>query len=360
MFNSRKYLLYLGIILILSGLSFIVGILIAQKKINRINLSAISKVTIDLSEKEEKNLVIPENSSEIGNESEEIKLDQGGNGDEEKEADQESEIPPKDKLTFGIIGDTQYFKAENQEGGLQKTVRFLASKNMDLIMATGDLVSGCDKDNCESKLTNWKNTLGDLYPKTYTVMGNHDRTDREKSDAIWQKFFTLPTNGPAGYSELTYSFDFKNSHFVVLNSEKPDENVINDVQRSWLERDLNMNKKENVFVFFHEPAYPVGSKIGESLDVNPQKRNALWNVLSAHKVTAVFNGHEHIASRKKINGIYQFTFGNTDSFNHEAPKPGMTEWSYVGESFAIVEVTEKNTKVDSYSSDGKLLNSFSF
>ena len=51
-------------------------------------------------------------------------------------------------------------------------------------------------------------------------MGNHDRVGENKADSIYQKVFAMPTNGPSGYSELTYSFDFENSHFVVLSSDK--------------------------------------------------------------------------------------------------------------------------------------------
>jgi 3',5'-cyclic-AMP phosphodiesterase len=351
MINSRKHFFYLGIVLFSAVFFAVVAFMLVQKKNGSVKLNAASEVSKDLSESKIENPDIPENTAEIKNENsstlveekvENISANQGGE---------------ENKFAFGIIGDTQYFKAGNQNGGFQKAVKLLASKNVDLTMAIGDIVSSCDTD-CESKLAGWKSAMGALYPKAYAMMGNHDRTGKDKSDAIWQKFFSFPTNGPAGYSELAYFFDFKNTHFVVLNSEKPDENIVNETQRAWLEQDLNANKKENVFVFFHEPAYPTNSKIGESLDAKPKERDALWNILSAHKVTAVFNGHEHIASRRNVGGIYQFVFGNTDSFNHLAPKPGMAEWSYVGQNFGVIEVEGKKITVNTYSTDGKLLDSF--
>src|SRR5665647_1636144 len=115
------------------------------------------------------------------------------------------------------------------------------------------------------------------------MMGNHDRTGRSSSDSAWQNTFDLPTNGPDGYSELVYSFDFQNSHFIVLNSEKSKASTIDQVQRDWLEKDLSANKKGNTFVFFHEPAYPVSSKIDASLDAHPDERDALWNILVRYK-----------------------------------------------------------------------------
>jgi hypothetical protein len=338
---NRKYLFRLLIFLFLAAASFGIGVLVAQRKIKAEKIIAPSKVAVKLPQKEKETAAenIPENISQANSQLE--------NSNEEN------------IFSFAVIGDTQSFNPGNPNGGLQKAVKNISEKNADLIMTEGDLLSGCDGEGkCEANLASWKNVMEALYPKTYELMGNHDRTGREKSDALWQRFFNLPTNGPAGYAELVYSFDYKNSHFVVLNSEKPEEDVISDVQRNWLEEDLNKNKKDNIFAFFHEPAYPVSSKIGESLDAKPKERDALWNILSSHNVTAVFNGHEHIASRRKIGNLYQFIFGNTDSFNHDAPKPGLAECSYVGQSFGIVGVNGKEIAVDTYSVDGKLLNSF--
>lgn len=264
-----------------------------------------------------------------------------------------------DSFSFAILGDTQKFDPSDSEGGLQKAVKNIQEKNVEVVMTEGDLLGSCDgKSSCEKKLGEWKNVLGTLYSKTYEIMGNHDRSGGEKADALWQKFFELPENGPEGYKELSYSFDFQNSHFVVLNSEKPKEHAVDKIQRDWLEKDLQDSQKDNKFVFFHEPAYPVSSKIDESLDAEPTDRDALWQILKDKKVTAVFNGHEHIASRKKIDGVTQFVFGNTDSFDHDLPKKDVAEYSYQGKNYGIVEVNGKEVTVNVYSVDGSSLDSF--
>ncbi len=262
-------------------------------------------------------------------------------------------------FSFAVLGDTQKFDSSDNEGGLQKAVKNIVEKNVGVVMTEGDLLESCDgKSGCKKKLGEWKNVLGVLYSKTYEMMGNHDRSGGEKADALWQKFFDLPTNGPENYKELAYSFDHENSHFVVLNSEKPEEHVIDKTQRNWLEKDLTDNTKDNTFVFFHEPAYPVSSKIDESLDAEPTDRDALWQILKDKKVTAVFNGHEHIASRKKIDGVTQFVFGNTDSFDHDLPKADAAEYSYQGQHYGIVEVKGKEVTVNVYSTNGEVLDSF--
>lgn len=265
-------------------------------------------------------------------------------------------------FSFAILGDTQYFKPNNPQGNFQKVMAQIKTLNPGLIAAEGDLVGSCDGDSkCANNYANWKNIVGDLMAKTYAVQGNHDRTGRDKTDSVWRSSFNFPANGPSGFSEQAYSLDFGNSHFVFLDSDKPKEHVVNDEQRAWLEKDLSANTKENTFVFFHEPAYPVSSKIGESLDADPSERNALWQILEKHNVTAVFNGHEHIVSRRKIGKIYQFVFGDTDSFNHDLPDAGVAEFSNQGQGrFGLVKVNGKEITVETHDSRGTILDSFVF
>ena len=244
-----------------------------------------------------------------------------------------------DNFTFAVIGDTQRFNAGRKNGGLQKAAESIGRKNVVFAVAMGDLLSKCYGDGkCENKLRKWRNIVQADIAKVYPAMGNHDQLSH-KANAVWQKVFNLPTNGPVDFREIVYSFDYGNSHFVILNSGT--SNSINKEQRDWLEQDLSSNQKENTFVFFHEPAWPTGDKIGESLDVHPSERDDLWEILDNYDVTAVFSGHEHLYSRRKItatqfagakNEIYQFITGNTDSFRHGKPKPERVDFYFTNKS----------------------------
>jgi acid phosphatase type 7 len=266
---------------------------------------------------------------------------------------------PSDTFSFAIIGDTQGFNASDSNDSFKLAVGNISKANPELVMTEGDLIPSCDgSSKCIQKYDSWKQIMQPILNKTKEVQGNHDRLGKEAADKIWQDEFDLPTNGPAGYSELVYSFDYANSHFVVLDSEKPSEHIIGQDQRDWLEKDLSATQKTNIFVFFHEPAFPVSSKIEESLDVKPADRDALWNILKNHHVTAVFSGHEHIMSRKNADGIYQFVIGNTNSFDHDLPKPGMADYSYKGHHFAMVNVNGQEITVKIYKTEGSLLDTF--
>ncbi len=262
-------------------------------------------------------------------------------------------------FSFAVIGDTQEFKA-GRKSGLKKAAGIISQNNPDLVFAMGDLVGTKLKSK---KLAGWKSTLGSLTQILYPVLGNHD-----SGVSIWRNSFALPANGPTGFSELTYSFDRENSHFVVLASSFPAWHKVNETQRAWLEQDLAANTKENIFVFFHEPAFPVGHKIGKSLDADSGSRNALWEILDNYNVTAVFSGHEHIYSRKKIdssvfsgaeNSIYQFIVGNTDSYSHSKPVRSVAFY-YRPKSFLIVGVNGDQITTKLYALNGKLVENFGF
>lgn len=346
MSNVFRKILIVVAFFVLAGGSFGIGMLLAQKKIVAEKNSREKAI---LSQKSEEDAVenITENPENYATVIENTNTSENPTPEPEKKEDI--------KFSFAIVGDTQN-DPNNPAGNLTQASKNINKQDVSFVLALGDLVSSCDGGKeCEGKLAKWRS----FFKKTvYPVQGNHDRIGEKKADGAWQNFFNLPTNGPEDFSELVYSFDYANSHFVALDSDKPEESLINGKQRAWLEADLAKNKQKNVFVFFHEPTYPTNSKIGEGLDTNPKDRDALWAILKKYKVTAVFSGHEHIASRRKVDGIYQFIFGNTDTFNHLPPKPGTAEYSFVGSTYGIVEVVNEQITVKTFSVNETLLNSF--
>lgn len=260
-------------------------------------------------------------------------------------------------FTFGVIGDTQDFHA-GKKGGLQSAAKNLKKAGVNFSVMIGD--TGCK----DKTLKKWQNAASQLFPNIYPAHGNHDSISSSK----WRQVFNPPTNGPSGYIGWAYSFDYENSHFVVLDSDRSRWHLVDATQRQWLETDLSGNTKENTFIFFHEPAFPVGHKITSSLDALPEERDALWEILDRHNVTAVFSGHEHIFSRKLINSsvfptaqhsIYQFIVGNTDAYSHSKPRRPV-EYYYRGKSYLIVQVDVDQITTSLYSTKGKLLNTLSF
>ena len=289
----------------------------------------------------------------------------GNTPDVPQNSTQVAAAPEKSKIqggfSFAVIGDTKLFDDSPASGNLQKAIDSISKQNVDIVFAIGDLVFKCgDTSSCENSYSDWKTAVSPVFSKTYEVVGNHDRSGGSLADDVWQKEFDLPTNGPAGFNKQVYSFDFQNSHFVVLDTEKPKGGEVNIVQRTWLKQDLAAHKKQHTFVFFHEPAFPTSQFKKKSLDADPRQRNELWKILADNNVTAVINGHEHFFTRKKVGDIYQFVVGNTDAPENATPVPGLSDYSYVGNIFAIFTVSGIKMNMSLYSIGGNLINSFDF
>lgn len=97
--------------------------------------------------------------------------------------------------------------------------------------------------------------------------------------------------------QLTFSFDFRGLHFVVLNTDA----VGNDGKApvSWLEDDLAKAARRGVtayFIFGHRPAYtyrykPAAAIVG--MDLFPDNQKKLWDLVEKYRAV-YFCGHEHI------------------------------------------------------------------
>jgi 3',5'-cyclic AMP phosphodiesterase CpdA len=161
----------------------------------------------------------------------------------------------------------------------------------------------------------------------YPVVGNHDtksspalqwrRDEFNKGSGGRSPLKNMIKNpGPPGCTETTYSFDYGNAHFVVLNeyyNGTADTGTDGDIVPAllkWIEADLAANTKPMVFVFGHEPAFVQSRHVGDSLDAHVANRDAFWKVLVKYKVRAFFSGHTHYCYKELHEGVYQFSDGN--------------------------------------------------
>ncbi|MBE0446986.1 MAG: S-layer homology domain-containing protein [Actinobacteria bacterium] len=238
------------------------------------------------------------------------------------------------------------------------------------ILFAGDMVGG--GSTVSSQLTYWKDIMDDYYPisSIYPAIGNH-----EGSEAVFSSAFShLPNDQVAGYGRTAYHFDYENARFFVLNSNRNHE--ITSAQRSWLKEMMQDNGKTHNFVMWHEPAYPTGSHVGSSLDVNKYARAAFWDILDNYGGTMGFVGHEHNYTRRHIdsnmnetiNGtkftferkIYQVTVGSTgapllstysSTLNVDVPPKAVYH-------YAVVDVADNLVTVKVYDGKDTLIDSF--
>jgi len=184
--------------------------------------------------------------------------------------------------------------------------------------------------------------LGDDYP-WYPVLGNHDPESPSSMKYLRAYSENVPNvvnRGPAGCEATTYSFEWGNAHFVVLNQYYDgvkDWGLEGDVVPQlldWLKADLAANTKEHVFVLGHEPLIVMpdmdNGRIrhqGDSLDENPENMFQFLKVLKEYEVVAYICGHTHNTSYANINGVWQLDAGHAR---------GLEEASYADQMYAAI------------------------
>jgi hypothetical protein len=191
------------------------------------------------------------------------------------------------------------------------------------------MVSPGDIDPPSDVLWTITSTLGTTYT-WYPVVGNHElpgagQESYPGSNMDWLRSYDYGdvNPGPAGCPETTYSFDYQNAHFVMLNEycdtggdTVRDGDVPNHLY-DWLVADLSATDKTHTFVFGHEPAYPQPDAdngrtrhVGDSLDQHPTNRDRFWNLLRDERVIAYVCGHTHGYSAVEIDSVWQLDAGH--------------------------------------------------
>jgi len=215
------------------------------------------------------------------------------------------------------------------------------------------MVSPGDIDPPQHASDTVRKVLGEDYP-WYPVVGNHEAETED--DMIWlrnwarQGIPNLVRKGPENSEETTYSFDFRNAHFVVINEyydgksdSKNNGDVIEPLYR-WLKDDLEANTKPFVFVFGHEPLVSIPDyhngrhrHKGDNLDAHPKTSHRFQQLLRKHKVVAYICGHTHNFSYSRINGLLQLDAGHCRGIGDKGARSTFLK-VFVGKKTCWVEV----------------------
>jgi hypothetical protein len=247
----------------------------------------------------------------------------------------------------------------------------------------GDLI------NCNS-LTNpgcfidgfsaWKRAFNgggtnNLFDKSFFTRGNHDAN----SDTPWEGNFdfaaTAARIGAVNYSaqtkNLTYSFDYGNSHFVGLDAPGGDVDTITEEQIAWLDDDLTAAEGRGLmhaFLFWHGPIYYVDDHISTA-------PAALITALNKHSiVSAAFFGHEHLVAYTHIDSsrisdvTHPFEEFISGAAGAELYKAAADRYDYClndesgnsKDGFIAVDILDNHFTVTIYTIDGSIDNILSF
>ena len=214
----------------------------------------------------------------------------------------------EESFTFAVVGDRT---GGHTKGVFEQVMKEAVKLKPELIINVGDLIEGYS-DNEKVINKEWDEVLP-MFEETgipyYLVPGNHDICN-DISEKIYRERCAKPY----------YSFDYKGSHFIVLDASRVDETKPEDMpkeQVEWLIADLEKNKdKKHKFVFYHKPFWY------ESFKKN--KNDQFHDIFVKYNVEKVFNGHYHTYCETVKDGVHYIMVGtsggatsrNTDARGH--------------------------------------------
>ncbi len=229
---------------------------------------------------------------------------------------------------FIVWGDSQFQNPDVFEEIVKETELLKPS----FVIHVGDMIHGYtyDINNARRQWKRFKKQISPLTVPFYPTPGNHDVTTKEIQPAYIEAW---------GKDKLFYSFDYKNSHFIILNVFLDQQfDTIPNNEFEWLKKDLEKAKNsDNIFLSFHSPLY-----LNKSYNWKP-----VQDLLKQYNVKGIFTGHYHIYDYRLIDSIPYFCInssGNMNFVNHLA-----------GHTHGFLYVTVNGSKVDyAYMVDGKI------
>ncbi len=193
---------------------------------------------------------------------------------------------PAGQFSFLYMGDVQ--EGYEDWGGMLQSA---AAENPcpAFTLLGGDLVNDADE------IEEWQQFFSAASPVFRQIpllpaAGNHDDTE------LFWNIFAVPRNGPAGYEERFYSFNYGNCHITVLDSNYLGSPAAADYERisAWLRNDLLSSNSTWKFLVFHYPPYPAAP------DAHAANLRENWVPLYEQcGVDAVFVGHQHVYMRTR-------------------------------------------------------------
>ena len=196
------------------------------------------------------------------------------------------------KIQFAIVADLW---GGNRPGIFEDAVSKLELLQPQFVMSVGDLIDGKTYDSTIVD-EQWKDLGQKLKPLSmpfFYVPGNHD-IGNAMMEKEWKKRF----------GRTYYSFVYKNTLFLTINTENGGQSGISDEQVSYFKKILAENAGVRwIFLFMHRPVWfgQNEKKEGyEKIEAALQGRNY-----------TLFSGHHHTYSMMVQNGNKHFILGST-------------------------------------------------
>lgn len=216
--------------------------------------------------------------------------------------------PERDIFTVAVIGDRTGGDPAGLEF-LERAVYEINQLNPDFVIHLGDMVQGYTRDQDEwlREYEEFMSYMDNLDAFWYPVAGNHDvstpiwDTEDRTYEELYKKHFGL----------LRYSFDYKNSHFIIMYTDDAMTSIpsISSEQMEWLRKDLESAQKTNIFIFMHKPLWRY----------DDNEWDTAHEIIKEFPVRAVIAGHFHTYQKDvKLDGIQYYVMGPAGGEVHDS------------------------------------------
>lgn len=271
----------------------------------------------------------------------------------------------EENFAFAYFGDIQVemdMLSELADWG-ELSGQAAASYDLAFGLLGGDIVQ--DGGN----LSNWNAFLAQA-TKVFSAVpllatnGNHESNFSSGKPESYLDTFAFPANGPAGFEEEFYSFDYGICHILVLNSHVfSGEQALTAAQYAdiadWIEEDLAYSEGVWSIVLLHHPVYALAADA-----VSAQVEKNWAPIFEANGVDLVLEGHQHVYSRSYP--LYQGQIDYTNGITYVMGNSGAKSYSSADETFSaktiysipnyqIIEIDGEFLYLSTYDSTGTRL-----
>ncbi|MDR1603693.1 MAG: metallophosphoesterase [Gracilibacteraceae bacterium] len=203
-----------------------------------------------------------------------------------------------DSFSFLFLGDINPAAvSEYDDWGLLLAEAAERSPDLAFALLGGDMVESGRPEEWDGFLTNAAPVFSRL--PLLSVNGNHESNYIGGKPLEYLNIFALPRNGPPGFEEEFYSFDYGPAHIIVLNSHVySGEQNLSEAELTalseWIRQDLAASPAVWKIAAFHHPAYALAR------DTVSDGVRANWApLLEAGGVQLALVGHQHVYSRSR-------------------------------------------------------------
>jgi len=195
-------------------------------------------------------------------------------------------MPPEPQFNFLVFGDNQGY-----QGCLNEIASIVEGNLPAFAFHCGDLTPFGRRHQYKEVYQ----ALQNVSMPVFATAGNHD----------------VKLDGGRVYTELfgssTYSFDYSNCHFAVVNSSNY---TVSSDELNWLDQDLSTSQKPLKFVFTHVPPFDPRPYSNHSM-TNQTSANCLMDIVERNNVSIFFAGHIHLYNSTIKNGTHYIISGGS-------------------------------------------------